>query len=141
MDANTNEVSECLPRIVLHLLRLWRACPEYCWDIGGDVLKNYVRRRYSTKVAASPSVGHPRRWGVHTLSGKHVIRRVGWCGRAWVENRVGPVGKRNARVAGAIWIKVAEAVADRHPVAVSVHTGKRGQDIGRCMGDERGVVI
>ncbi len=45
------------------------------------------------------------------------------------------------QVARAVRIEVAEAVANRPTVAIAVDTGQRGQDIGRGVGDERGVVI
>src|SRR5260370_36090636 len=141
MDANTDEVSERLPWIGCHLLRLWRVRSEYCWDIGGSILKHHVRCRNPAEVTASTSELHPRRRCVRAISCKHVELCVGGSRRGWVENRIGPIGEGNAEVARAIGIKVAEAVAYWHTMAISVDTCKRGQDIRFGVGDELRVVI
>src|SRR5258708_36163540 len=107
MDANTDEVSERLPWIGCHLLRLWRVRSEYCWDIGGSILKHHVRCRNPAEATASTSELPPRRRCVRAISCRHTEPCVGGRRRGWGGMNIGRMVAGSREGAEAIALKAA----------------------------------
>ena len=141
MHADADEVGERLSGIRGDLLCLRGAGAEHRRDVGLNILKDRVGGGDGSEIAAGPRERHPGGRGVLAIGGQHVELRV--CRRrgGGVEQRIGPVRERNAQAGSAVGLEVAEAVGDGHAVAVAVHTGDGGEDVGGCVRDKRRVVV
>src|SRR5260370_25698262 len=100
MDADADEVSERLPRVVHHLLCLRRILSEYPKNIASSIPRNTessilnhrVCNADCTEVAASAGERHPRRWGIHALGGEHVVNCISLRRCVRIEKRIVPGG-------------------------------------------------
>jgi hypothetical protein len=132
VDADADEVRCGLVGVGLRLLGLGRVGAEDRRDVNADVFQDRAGGRDAADVAAGAGVWHPGRRGIHALCGEHVEGGVGRrAGIGGVEERRGPVGEGDARVAVAVGQEIPEAVGDRHAVAVTIDARQGGEDIGR----------
>ncbi len=142
VNGDPDEVREGKIRVRLEFSVLGGRVSEDLGDVEGGVLEHGVGRGDRPDAAAGARVGHPRGRRVLPVGRQHVegaVRRRRRQRR--IEQRVGPVGERDAGVRGAVRQEVAEAVRDRDAHPVAVDAGQRGQDVGRRVRDQRRVVV
>src|SRR5437763_10884773 len=114
MDTHADEVSERLAGIRRHLGRLRRAGAKDGGNVDRSILQDGVRRSHRTDIAAGTRVRHPWSWSDLAVLVDHLGRVVSLPDRARrIEERSGPISKRDARPRTTVGPEVAARVGDR----------------------------